>query len=258
MKTLHQIRPKTRKPGTLYKLMTHDFAKIRPEPILDTKPVAPPPAWSLMFTGVVVGAALGIFGCVLFYLSGNVPPLAGQESSIALAPQGVQAEELPGRTLPNPEQTQDTSGIAEIEAPTEEVPEPQDLEFEFYEILPNNEVMVAAEPVELTDEQSQRLNPVSPPVDLEAQRIAAEIAQSEPLQGNYMLQSGAFQQVESANTQRTRLETLGLQTTVKQQNITGRTLYLVQTGPFATQGELSQAEALLRSANINSMRISLR
>ncbi|GIT22698.1 MAG: hypothetical protein CM1200mP40_23800 [Gammaproteobacteria bacterium] len=55
--------------------MTQDFAKIRPEPLLEQKPVEAPPAWSLMFTGVLVGITLGIFACVLFYLSGNVPPL---------------------------------------------------------------------------------------------------------------------------------------------------------------------------------------
>ena len=56
--------------------MTQDFAKIRPEPLLERKTVATPPAWSLMFTGVILGMALGVFGCFLFYLSGNVPPLA--------------------------------------------------------------------------------------------------------------------------------------------------------------------------------------
>ena len=46
--------------------MTQDFAKIRPEPLLEQKPVEAPPAWSLMFTGVLVGITLGIFACVLF------------------------------------------------------------------------------------------------------------------------------------------------------------------------------------------------
>ena len=41
--------------------MTQDFAKIRPEPLLEQKPVAAPPAWSLMFTGVLVGITIGVF-----------------------------------------------------------------------------------------------------------------------------------------------------------------------------------------------------
>ena len=60
--------------------MTQDFAKIRPEPILERKPVETPPAWSLMFTGMIVGLTIGVFACFLFYLSGNVPPLIPNSS----------------------------------------------------------------------------------------------------------------------------------------------------------------------------------
>ena len=38
--------------------MTQDFAKIRPEPLLEPKTVAAPPAWSLLLTGMVVGMAV--------------------------------------------------------------------------------------------------------------------------------------------------------------------------------------------------------
>jgi len=55
--------------------MTQDFAKIRPEPLLERKPVEAPPAWSLMITGGLVGLVVGIFGSFLFCLSGNLPPL---------------------------------------------------------------------------------------------------------------------------------------------------------------------------------------
>ena len=56
--------------------MTQDFAKIRPEPLLEKKPASNPPAWSLMITGVVLGITIGVFACVLLYLSGRVPPLS--------------------------------------------------------------------------------------------------------------------------------------------------------------------------------------
>ena len=55
--------------------MTQDFAKIKPEPILERKTLESPPTWSLLLTGGLVGITIGILACVLFYLSGRVPPL---------------------------------------------------------------------------------------------------------------------------------------------------------------------------------------
>ena len=65
--------------------MTQDFAKIRPEPLLERKPVEAPPAWSLMGTGIIVGITIGVLACVLFYLSGNIPPLNIAQPALATA-----------------------------------------------------------------------------------------------------------------------------------------------------------------------------
>ena len=72
--------------------MTQDFAKIRPEPLLERKPVKAPPAWSLMFTGIVVGITIGVLACALFYLSGNIPPLnIAQPAQAPATPSSEQA-----------------------------------------------------------------------------------------------------------------------------------------------------------------------
>ena len=65
--------------------MTQDFAKIRPEPILERTTVQSPPAWSFMLTGIIVGITIGVFGCVLLYLSGNVPPLNPTGAALPIA-----------------------------------------------------------------------------------------------------------------------------------------------------------------------------
>ncbi|MFT6092748.1 MAG: hypothetical protein ACJA2Q_000637 [Pseudohongiellaceae bacterium] len=109
--------------------MTQDFAKIRPEPLLETRVVQAPPAWSLMLTGIVVGIAVGIFACVMFYLSGNVPPL-NQGPTIG----------RPGLAT-----TPETVNQA-IEAESEE----PEITLEFYRELQDYEVEVDAVPVELT------------------------------------------------------------------------------------------------------------
>lgn len=187
--------------------MTQDFAKIRPEPLLEKKPVEAPPAWSLMFTGVLVGITIGVFACVLFYLSGNVPPLNMNQPVAAT----------------NSEISDNASGE---ESPNETAA----VDFEFYTELPRYEVQTDATPVELV---------------------------SEELGGSYMLQTGAFQLRDSAEQERQRQMGLGLNFIVKAEELPGRTLFLVQTGPYSTSMELSEAQQLLRNNNIPSLTIQL-
>lgn len=189
--------------------MTQDFAKIRPEPILERKPVAAPPAWSLMLTGGVVGVTVGVFASFLFYLSGNVPPL----NTTQAPPPAVAYKD--GTQAPA----------------TQEAPAPQQaVEFEFYRALPDYEVRVDATPVTIRDPKA-------------------------PLAISVILQSGAFQQQELANNEMRRQQGLGLDARVRQEStLPGRSLFLVQSGPYTTQGELDAAEQILRRNNIQSLR----
>ena len=186
--------------------MTQDFAKIRPEPLLEQKPVEAPPAWSLMFTGVLVGITLGIFACVLFYLSGNVPPLNVAQPTVAASSNAVEAETF-----------------------TDEPPD-NAIDFEFYTELPRYEVPTDATPVELV---------------------------SDKITGTFMLQTGAFQQRELAEKEMQRQLGLGLNVIIKPEELPGRTLYLVQTGPYSTSAQLSEAQQLLRRNSIPSLTIQL-
>lgn len=211
--------------------MTQDFAKIKPEPLLERKTVSTPPAWSLMFTGVIVGLALGVFGCFLFYLSGNVPPLNPNASNNT----PVQS--------PGP-----TATVVAVEEPAEE-----ELQLEFYTELPAYEVPVDANPVELTAEQAGVTETDASSV------IALEstAANDETFDPGFILQSGAFQQFESARAESERQRLLGLDVKVKQQELLGRTLYLIQSGPYTSGNILNQAEQLLRASNIPSLRMTI-
>ncbi|MFB0987631.1 MAG: SPOR domain-containing protein [Gammaproteobacteria bacterium] len=206
--------------------MTQDFAKIKPEPLLERKTVATPPAWSLMFTGVIVGLALGVFGCFLFYLSGNVPPLnINQPASNSAAP-----------TLATPVE-----------------PAEEELRLEFYTELPAYEVAVDANPVELTAQQAGIAEGT-----LELVAVAGAPKETEEIfDPGYILQSGAFQQFDSARTENERQRLIGLDVNVKQQELLGRTLYLVQSGPYTSRKILKEAEQLLRAYNIPSLRMTI-
>lgn len=212
--------------------MRQDFAKIKPEPLLEQKTVATPPAWSLMFTGLIVGMALGVFGCFLLYLSGNVPALninqslSNNASSINQPPAIVAAEEA-----------------AE-----------EELRLEFYTELPAYEVSVDANPVELTAQQA----------GITAEDTAETVAVAdnptnieELLEPGFILQSGAFQQFDSARSENERQRLIGLDVNIKQQELLGRTLYLVQSGPYTSSKLLNEAEQLLKANNIPSLRMSI-
>lgn len=215
--------------------MTQDFAKIRPEPILERQLVEAPPAWSLMLTGGVVGLAVGVFACFMFYLSGNVPPLNGI-SNIA---QSVAATDL-------------------VREPIEEVAN-QTVELEFYNALPEYEVEVDATPVPLTQEQAEAEAKAAADTD-DASYTAPEAATGfvlqvdQALSTSYILQSGAFERQELAQAEMRHQQALGLQVAVKRQEPPGR-LYFLQSGPYTTRNQLRSAEQLLRSNNISSMRM---
>ena len=202
--------------------MTQDFAKIRPEPLLERKPVEAPPAWSLMFTGILVGLTIGVFACVLFYLSGNVPPL-----NLGPAMQPAMASVVPEQM---PEQ--------------EELSAADELELEFYHELANYEVSVDATPVKLTAEQAGET------LDNNAQLV-------EPLLVSYMLQTGAFEQQDLAYREMERQRFLGLDVSVKPEQLPGRVLFLIQSGPYTTPSQLNEVEQLLGRNNIPSSRLRL-
>jgi len=190
--------------------MRQDFAKIKPESVLENKTVDTPPAWSLMVTGMVLGLAIGVFACVLLYLSGNIPPIT--QATIVQAP-SASVESRAADPEPEPEAA---------------------LELEFYTELQNYEVTVDAIPVDLSSQDPARVLSVS-----------------------YMLQAGAFERRELAETEMRRQQALGLQVQVKAQNLVGRTLFLVQSGPYTTNGELDNAENILRRNNIPSLRMAV-
>ena len=213
--------------------MTQDFAKIKPEPLLERKPVATPPAWSLMFTGVIVGLALGVFGCFLFYLSGNIPPLNINQ--------------------PAANNTSPASQPPTLASPAE--PAEEELQLEFYTELPAYEVSVDANPVELTAQQAGIAEGVSELTGLEVADTPAET--EETFDPGFILQSGAFQQFDSARTENDRQRLIGLDVNIKQQELLGRTLYLVQSGPYTSSSLLKEAEQLLRANNIPSLRMTI-
>jgi cell division protein FtsN len=282
--------------------MEQDFAKRRTRtPLAEPSAVAQPSSLGLLLTGLVTGIAVGLFIALMVYLSGALPPAPGH----VVAPDSREIE------TPDIASADSEGGLTQ-----EQQREAQRLQLEFYQELPNYEVVVnvtpvegavlrnpavavastdssplfetetalenspvvtddtsaaspatdntetqtaAAIPVDVTDPVSAALleisnrAPVVPAVPVQATAQASAEADISP---SFMLQAGAFQQQATANTQLNRLLGLGLNARIHEETLPGRILYLVQAGPYDSRDDMLQAERVLRSNSIDSMRIT--
>lgn len=265
--------------------MEQDFAKRRLRtPLAEPSPVSQPSSLGLLLTGLITGMVIGLFIALLVYLSGALPPAPGQSTVV-------------GADAVRPVETPEIASATGLTA--EQQREAQRLQLEFYQELPNYEVVVDVTPIagaiprtpvtaqpatvsvddttnttttttensspdapmaETPQTDSEPLDPVSAAlleISNREARAQAPAVNTAP-DGNFLLQAGAFQQQTTATAQLNRLLGLGLNARIREENLPGRTLYLVQAGPYATRDEMMQAERVLRSNSIDSMRITLR
>lgn len=218
--------------------MVQDFAKdkVRASP-RERHPAPAPPAWGMLVAGLMTGTLLGVFVSFLAYISGAVPGLPGDDT-VATAEQTAVDEAA---------QTRLTEELERAAAR---------LQLEFYQELPNYEVVVDATPLVPPETDAGPADTPAPESTTQPSAGPTATGENARRSGGYMVQAGAFQQENSALARRDELLDLGLQARVKQEALLGRTLYLVQAGPYPDRESLGRAERLLRSNNIESMRIA--
>lgn len=212
--------------------MVQDFAKTKPT-AGESTPAAPAQGRGMLLTGLFSGLALGLLLGFLIYLGGLLPSLSQSGTPMA---DGSPEEDQP------PQQQQALSEELEQAAAR--------LQLDFYRELPNYEVTVDATPLEEAAAQDS-------PSDTPRQPTTENETSGTDQSGGYMIQAGAFQQEDAAIAQGDRLRELGLEVRVRQEALLGRTLFLVQTGPYHSREQLARVERILRNNNIESMRISL-
>jgi cell division protein FtsN len=267
--------------------MAHDFAKTRrraaPEQARN-KPVAPPPARNLLVTGLITGAVLGFFSFFLIYLSGILPPVgnmtaeavASNEAELAAAQQR-RNEELEAaaarlqlefyKELPNYELIVDnmpqasaattlaTTGAQLSAAVSTQAVAPLDATAQTVDIPPPATAAAVTAPVAVVD---AGIAAAATATGTGTPAAVAPTADPGPARdAGFMLQAGAFQQESSAVAQSDRLLSLGLFSRVRQEALLGKTLFLVQVGPFDNREQVAQAESILRSNGIDSIRMGL-
>jgi cell division protein FtsN len=133
------------------------------------------------------------------------------------------------KALPKPAETKP--------APTP--PAPEEKRFDFYRILPGQEVPVSEK--ELKQEQSKS--------------AAKNNERKEP----YLIQAGAFQSPTDADALKARLALLGLESSVEPVHLEDKgTLYRVRLGPYTDLEEINQVRQALAHNGINAALVKSR
>ena len=192
-------------------------------------------------TGLVTGLVLGFFASFLIYLSGVLPPVGNMT---AQAVEDNAAEIAAAQVRRNEELEQAAAR----------------LQLEFYKELPNYEVIVDNMPSPRQATASTAAAPAPAPAATNTVVASTAPASQESARAgepSFMIQAGAFQQETSAAAQSERLIALGLTARVRKEALLGKTLFLVQAGPYTSREQINQAERVLRSNGIDSIRIGL-
>ena len=190
--------------------MSQDFAKTRKTPAKSSKKkparavsrsnTTENKPWNWFFSGLSTGILLCVIG---YFLPAQLRPDQGV-NSIVTNPVDDEAEE-PGTEL------------------------------DFYDYLPQAEVVVNVIPVEIAESALQE--------------------EANPL--TYFLQAGSFLDPNDADELRAKLILLNLDTRVQAANLSGRTYYRVQSGPFVGRNSVDTAQNTLIENNIDPIRLRI-
>lgn len=181
---------------------------------------SPPWVWAM------VGLLVGLFVAFLVFLQLRTPAPASPTSVLETPPEP--------ETRPLAEQAAPPAAMV---AKTEPEPPPKP-RFDFYNLLPEMEVIVPEQEVQgaATPEGVKKVE--------------------QP--GTYLLQAGSFRNQDQADRLRARLALLGVETTVQTITVNDReTWHRVRVGPFDNLKDLNSARSLLKKNGVDAILIRL-
>ncbi len=176
------------------------------------------PGWAWLSAGFALGLVVAL-GVWVAQREPGAEPRAAVRSTSAPAPET--ATPVPGEAVASRE----GSGGDGAEAP-------ESTRFEFYELLPQFEVVVPEV------ESRADLGPL--PAEVE-----------EP--GRYVLQVGSFTKLEDAERMRASLALLGIESRLQRVAIDDQVFHRVRVGPLSDLGEINRVRNRLRGERIESL-----
>ncbi len=185
-----------------------------------------PPPWAWAAVGLLVGLFVAFLG---FLQLGPAPPV---ERTVKLETPPEPASRVPAEK-PAPALT--AAPAAVIEEQPAAPPKPR---FDFYNLLPEMEVIV-------------------PEQEVQGAPTPEGVRQVEQ-PGTYLLQAGSFRTREQADQLRARLALLGVETDVQTVTVNNKqTWHRVRVGPFHNLRDLNTARSLLKKNGIDAILIRL-
>lgn len=138
-------------------------------------------------------------------------------------------------TEPRPRAVAPRESQADASAAPDEAPQNK---FEFYNMLPQQEVVI-------------------PENDREVTKAPPPVKPNSPIErpGNYVLQPGAYRNLEEAERLQAKLSRLGVSSAVQRVSIDTDVFHRVRIGPIADLSELNRVRGKLRAADIDAVLI---
>jgi cell division septation protein DedD len=141
------------------------------------------------------------------------------------------------------------SGVVAASAEDEATTARNGPRFEFYDVLPEQEVKVSNRPAAAT-------NDTPPGADPELQTEVDRPITTQPVTapGTYVLQVGSFRDLREAEGLKAHLALLGISAHIERATLSGNDVWhRVRLGPFNDLGRLNQTRSQLAQNNITSM-----
>ncbi|MGO1719307.1 MAG: SPOR domain-containing protein [Luteimonas sp.] len=149
-----------------------------------------------------------------------------------------------------------------------------DPEYDFYTLLPGQEVPMTDAELEAStraeQERERRLaqqreqdaaqlaesDTAAPPAEAAQPTAAtAPAAETADTTARYLLQAGSFSASGDAEALKARIALLGLSARVESGQVDGRTVYRVRMGPYGTASELADAKGKLENGGLDTLAI---
>lgn len=177
------------------------------------------PEWLWMLFGLAIGLSVAL----AVYKRGGAPSAGSNQ----VAQREQETRKAAPPTAVAPGDTKQTPAAADPAPPRR---------FDFYNMLPNFEVIIPEEEPEVE-------------VDREPRAIVQP--------GVYVLQAGSFLSYDDADRRRAQLALQGIESRIQRVSIDDKTYHRVRIGPISDLNELNITRARLRQANIDVLRIRL-
>ncbi|HEY8521478.1 MAG TPA: SPOR domain-containing protein [Gammaproteobacteria bacterium] len=179
------------------------------------------PGWVWMLFGLSLGLIVA-FGV---YLAGRADRVAAPSASSAAATTPARARD---------------ARSSEAVATAAAAPRAEERRFDFYEILPEFEVVVPEAETRSSRAAPRPGEPSPPPKTIE-----------EP--GSYVLQAGSFTSLADADRMQASLALLGIESRIQRVTIDDAVYHRVRIGPISDLGELNRIRSQLRDARIEPL-----